>query len=210
MNIKDRTKRIIFQLVDILKPLAAALVLVAFLRVTGLVSSVSCFNQWALLQTGLEGATGEKLLTGEDFNYQFTIKDLEGNKFSFDQYKGKVIFLNIWATWCGPCRAEMPSIQKLYNKMDKEKVTFIMLSIDKDADRAKVVDYVKKKEFTFRTYQPSGYLPELLRVPLIPTTFIISKEGKIVKKAVGTTNFDKPKFQKFLEELSQQHSSKIQ
>lgn len=209
MYIKDRTKTIIFQLAGILKPLAVSLVLVAFLRVTGLMSSVS-ISHWALLQTGLKDATEENPLIGEDFNYQFTIKDLDGNKFSFDQYKGKVIFLNVWAAWCGPCRAEMPGIQKLYNKMDKEKVTFIMLSIDKDADLAKVVDYVKKKEFTFRTYQPSGYLPQQLKVPFIPTTFIISKEGKIVKKEVGTTNFNKPKFQKFLEELSQQQVSKIQ
>src|SRR5690606_12751282 len=73
-------------------------------------------------------------LKGSDFNYAFTIKDLEGNIKSFDDYKNKVIFLNLWATWCGPCRAEMPSIQKLYNKTQSDDVVFIMLSIDREED----------------------------------------------------------------------------
>ncbi len=135
----------------------------------------------------------------QDFNYDFQIKDLDGHKINFSQYKNKVVFLNLWATWCGPCRAEMPTIQKLYTKMANDpNVVFVMLSIDKDKDLPKVVRYLKDKSFTFKGYMPSGYLTEQLNVPNIPTTFIISKEGKIVGKEVGTTNFNSTRFYKFL------------
>lgn len=134
-----------------------------------------------------------------EFNYDFKIKDLEGNKIDFTQFKNKVIFLNLWATWCGPCRAEMPTIQKLHDKMAGDpNVVFVMLSIDKDKDLPKVVRYLKDKRYTFRSYMPSGYLTEQINVPNIPTTFIISKQGKIIGKEVGTTNFNSNKFYKFL------------
>ena len=203
MNYKDHTRKITFQLFTFIKPLASALVLVALLQLTGLMSSVSYIAQWTLLETGLKDAGIDPPAKEEDFDYQFTIKDLSGNKVLFEQFKGKVIFLNLWATWCGPCRAEMAGIQNLYTRIDKEKITFIMLSLDKDSDQEKVVDYLKKKKFTFHAYLPSGYLPQQLRVPEIPTTFVISKEGKIVKKEVGSMRYDTPKFQKFLETLSQ-------
>ena len=109
----------------------------------------------------------------------------------------------MWASWCVPCRAEMPGIQNLYAKMDHEKVAFIMLSIDKDDDKGKIVDYLQKREFTFKAYQPAGYLPGQLRIPSIPTTFIISKEGKIVRKEVGSKSYDTSKYKKFLDGLSQ-------
>ena len=190
-------------LANMLKPIAIALALVLLLQVTGLMSSVSYLSQRALLATGLRDASTDKVTRMEDFDYQFTIKDLEGNRVQLEQFKGKVIFLNLWATWCGPCRAEMPGIQNLYSKVDHEKIIFIMLSIDQDNDKSKIVDFLRKREFTFPSYQPSGYLPEQLQIPSIPTTFIISKEGKIVRKEVGTMRYDTPNFQKFLEELSQ-------
>lgn len=134
-----------------------------------------------------------------NFNYDFNIKDLEGNKIDFGQFKDKVVFLNLWATWCGPCRAEMPTIQKLYDKIaDDPNVVFVMLSIDKDKDLPKVVRYLKDKGYTFNGYMPSGYLTEQINVPNIPTTFIISKKGKIISKEVGTTNFNTNRFYKFL------------
>ncbi len=203
MNYKDHARKMIFHLFTLLKPIASALVLVALLQLTGLMSSVSYVAQWALLETGLKDADNNPSENQEDFDYQFTIKDLAGNKVLFEQFKGKVLFLNLWATWCGPCRAEMDGIQNLYTKIDKEKITFIMLSLDKDGDQGKVVDYLQKKNFTFHAYLPSGYLPQQLRVSQIPTTFVISKDGKIVKKEIGSMQYDTPKFQKFLETLSQ-------
>lgn len=190
---------ILKQAYKFIKPWAGAVLIVVFLHFTGLLSSISFFAQSAILQTGLMDASIKPLEEGTDFNYDFTIKDLNGNKINFDKFKDKVVFLNLWATWCGPCRAEMPTIQKLYDKMaDDPNVVFVMLSIDKDKDLSKVVRYLKDKSYSFNAYMPSGYLTEQINVPNIPTTFIISKNGKIISKEIGTTNFNTNRFYKFL------------
>ncbi len=82
--------------------------------------------------------------------------------------------------------------------MKDDSVTFIMLSLDKDQALPKVESYVQKNEYTFPIFMPSGYLAEQLQVPSIPTTFIISKEGKIVMKEIGTRNYDTKKMLDFL------------
>lgn len=180
--------------------MAGAIVIVAILRVTGLMSYVSFASQWAIMQTGLRDADDSTDEAAVDFNYDFTIKDLQGNKTAFESYRGRVVFLNLWATWCGPCRAEMPGIEKLYQKLDKSKFAFVMLSLDKDEDLQKIKNYVSKNNYSFPVFQPSGFLPDQLQVPSIPTTFIISPNGKILKKHVGTQQYDTEKFRKFLEQ----------
>ena len=172
---------------------------VSILHFTPLLGSISYYSQVAMLKTGLMDATYKPLRETQDFNYDFKIKDLTGNRIEFSQFRNKVIFLNLWATWCGPCRAEMPTIQKLYERIaDDPNVVFVMLSIDRDKDLAKVTKYLNDKKYTFDGYMPSGYLTEQLNVPSIPTTFIISKDGKILTKEVGTTNFNTNRFYKFL------------
>ncbi|MCB0494294.1 MAG: TlpA family protein disulfide reductase [Cyclobacteriaceae bacterium] len=192
------------RIIKFLKPWAGAVLIVAALHFTGLLSSISFLAQSAILKTGLMNASAETVKEDIDFNYDFQIKDLNGNRLDFRQFENKVVFLNLWATWCGPCRAEMPTIQKLYEKMNGDpNVAFVMLSIDKDKDLPKVIRYLKDKEYTFNGYMPSGYLTEQLNVPSIPTTFVISKEGKILTKEVGTTNFNTNRFYKFLKEESE-------
>lgn len=184
---------------NFLKPWLGALLVVLILQFTGLLSGISYLAQSAVLKTGLRNVSIDEPAKDEKFDYNFTIKDLNGNRIDFTEFKGKVIFLNIWATWCGPCRAEMPTIQRLYDKIPTdENIVFIMLSLDKDKDLTKVIKYVKDKNYSFPAYMPSGYLTEQLNVPSIPTTYVISKEGKILVKEVGTTNFDTRKFHHFL------------
>jgi thiol-disulfide isomerase/thioredoxin len=188
-------------ILEIAKTGLGILIIVLVLRYTGLLGSLSYATQSAVLKTGFVDARTEEG-KAESFDYNFSIKDLQGNKHSFSEYKGKVVFLNLWATWCGPCRAEMAGIQKLYASMNSDSVSFVMLSIDRDKDKEKVVKYVRDKEFTFPVFLPSGYLSEQLNVPSIPTTFIIGKDGALVAKEVGTTNFNTPKFKKFLQKLA--------
>ena len=134
------------------------------------------------------------------FNYNFSIRDNAGKQIAFEEFKGKVLFINLWATWCGPCRFEMPTIQQLYSEVDHDQIKFIMLSLDKEKTVGNVPGYLKSNGYTFPVYHPAGFLPEQLQVPYIPTTFIISKEGKIVAKEVGGINFNTPKFKKLLKE----------
>lgn len=149
-------------------------------------------------------ASSKPIRNPEDFDYNFTLRNAAGERITFDQYKGKVVFLNIWATWCGPCRKEMPTIQSLYEKMGPEGVEFVMLSVDRDENEPRIGKYISQYGYTFPVYRPSGTLTSQLDVPGIPTTFIINKEGKIVSKEVGATNFDTAKFRKFLSELVKQ------
>lgn len=202
MDIKSRTKSVTAWLVPRVKPFLMAGFVVVVLQATGLMTAVTHAAQWTLLQTGLADADGNTNEEASSFSYEFTIKDLDGNRIPFEAFRGKVVFLNLWATWCGPCRAEMPGIQRLFEKVDREKVVFVMLSLDKDADQPKINAYLKDKSFTFNAYQPSGYLPEHLQVPSIPTTFIISPEGKVVKKEVGAVQYDTPEFLRLLEKLA--------
>lgn len=188
-----------------LKPWFVTIALVLILRYTGAISGISYVAQSAAMKTGLlDAATEPDNTKPEAFNYSFTIKDLQGNVVNMEQFKGKVVFLNLWATWCGPCRAEMPSIEALYNTVEKDKVAFVMLSLDRPENFNKVVKYVKDREFTFPVYVVDRGLTEQLQVPSIPTTFVIGKDGKIQRKEVGTAKYDTPKFKQFLKALSEE------
>ena len=190
-------------IISLVKTIATAIAIILVLKFTGLLGSVAYYSQSAVMATGILDAddvvTKEKKL----FPYQFSVKNLSGIARPVESFKGKVIFLNLWATWCGPCKAEMPAIEKLYQSIDTTKVAFIMLSIDRERDKQKILNYISEKKFTFPVYQPASELPELLRVPSIPTTFIISKEGQVVSQEVGTTNFNTPRFKKFLSGLAE-------
>jgi len=190
------------KLIPFLKPVIVVVLLVSLLQLTGFKEVTSFYVQSAAIHSGFLDATAEPLKSPARFDYGFKIKDLAGNKVDFETYKGKVVFLNMWATWCGPCRAEMADIQKLYEKIDKQKVVFVMLSIDEDRNISKVVDYVSNKSFSFPVFLPSGSLPEQLQVPSIPTTFVIGKDGTVVTKEVGSKNYNTDKFKQFLEDLS--------
>lgn len=184
-----------------IRPWALIVVLFIVLRYTGILAGISYVTGSLLLKTGAMNATTDEPLVAKTFNYNFKVKDLNGTVIDFKDFKGKTIFLNVWATWCGPCRVEMPSIQQLYNKVDKDKIVFIMLAIDDQQNFEKVVNYVSEKEFTFPVYVPHEFLPDQLMVRSIPTTFVISSDGKIAARETGAANYDTEKFKTFLEGL---------
>jgi peroxiredoxin len=186
---------------SILKTLSLIIVLLV-VCFSGMLNYASSLAQGALIRSGFVDALPETK-GDESFDFDFTIKDTDGNRIDFNRYKGKVIFLNLWATWCAPCRSEMPAIQKLYDELDRDKVSFVMLSLDKDASLERIKTFVKRNSFSFPVFTPSGYLSEQLRVPSIPTTFVIDKSGKIAFKEVGMKNYHTAKFKKYLNELAQ-------
>ena len=184
-----------------IQPWVIMIVILVILRYTGILAGISHVTGSILLKTGAMNASTEEPLIVKNFNYDFKIKTLDGRITDVNEFKGKVIFLNVWATWCGPCRVEMPSIQKLHDKIGKENIVFVMLAVDDRKSFDKVVNFVKDKEYTFPVYVPHESLPEQLMVRTIPTTFVIDPDGKIAARETGAANYDTEKFKSFLEGL---------
>lgn len=201
MDKDTKLKKMILTTWRSIRPWILVISIYLLLRYTGAMGPISSATNQAVLLTGIMDAdpSGHEP-SKELFNYDFTVKNLNGETIDLVQYKGKPIFLNLWATWCGPCRAEMPSIQKLYNSVNKDSIHFIMLSLDEPDQVKKVNKYVESKEFTFPVFIAQE-LPEQLQVKLIPTTFVIDKDGTIAYKKEGMADYDTKQFKKFLDKL---------
>lgn len=132
----------------------------------------------------------------------FKLTDLQGDSVSMAGLHGKVVFLNIWATWCAPCREEMPSMEKLYEGMRGDK-GFVMLAISQDtSSRDEVLAYVKKHGYHFDVLlDPKNAVAEAYNVSGVPETFIIDREGRIVAHHSGAFDWSQPAIRDALEEL---------
>ncbi|MGV3600752.1 MAG: TlpA family protein disulfide reductase [Dyadobacter fermentans] len=122
------------------------------------------------------------------------LTDLTGKEVAMDE--NKIAFVNVWATWCGPCNMEMPSIQTLYNKYkDHSKVAFYIIS---DEDAATVNPFVARKGYDLPFYQYAGPYPSALDGNAIPRTYIIYK-GKILTEEIGASQWDRPEVIELIE-----------
>ena len=160
---------------------------------TGWYKDVAGLLQRGLLETGIMQPSISKIT--KPTNFDFILKDVNGNIHEFSQFKGKTIFVNFWATWCPPCIAEMPDIHNLYKKIG-DKVVFVMISVDDTIETAN--SFVEKKEFDFPIYSLATKLPSEYQTSSIPTTYVISPQGEIVVEEHGLSKYDTEKFRNFL------------
>jgi peroxiredoxin len=132
----------------------------------------------------------------------FKLRDLGGREVSLSSMRGKVVFLNLWATWCEPCRREMPSIEKLYEKFGRDK-SFVILAVSEDSDGSKAVaPYVKQSGYRFEILlDPRNDVGEAYNVSGIPETFVIDRDGRIVAHHLGPYNWANPDIRDALQEL---------
>jgi peroxiredoxin len=114
----------------------------------------------------------------------FTLKDLNGKEVKLEDHRGKIVFLNFWATWCRPCRTEMPSMEKLYTEFrDRD---FIMLAVDLQEGTRKVRAFKEKFKLNFPILLDSdGSVGSEYGVRSIPTTYLIDREGYVIGGALG-------------------------
>jgi thiol-disulfide isomerase/thioredoxin len=131
-------------------------------------------------------------------DYDWTVKSLAGQDFKMADTKGKVVFLNFWATWCPPCVAEMPTIQQLHEKLKDEGVVLVCIS---NEEASKVSRFVNEKGFTFPIYTIRGAPPAVFRTRGIPATFILSPDGKIAFRHIGSAKWDDDKSIDFIKGL---------
>jgi len=183
------------------------IILVAgILYATGLHTEVIGFAQRGLLATGFMNPDVEIFKENDDLNtlkltkadFNLNLVDSDGQISSLQDLKGKVIFLNFWATWCAPCIAEMPSINKLHKEMGDE-IVFVLLSFDDDFEKAKA--FIKRKDYNLPIYTLGSGLPATFNSSALPTTYIIDKKGNIVLTHKTMADYNTKEFKKFLDNL---------
>lgn len=114
----------------------------------------------------------------------FTLEDLDGNTISLNDLKGKNIFLNFWATWCPPCRGEMPDIQSIHEEYSEKGLVILAVNLGEGKDAIK--DFVKKNNYDFKvlldTEQTVG---DMYNISAIPSSYFLDKDGNIIGKKIG-------------------------
>jgi thiol-disulfide isomerase/thioredoxin len=133
----------------------------------------------------------------KDSDYIWDIRTLAGENFNSETLKGEVIFLNFWGTYCPPCIAEMPEIEGIYEDYG-DSVKFILISAE---EPAKVKSFLDSRELKLSSYIGGRNMPEVFQVRSIPTTFIISRDGKIVSRKIGAADWDSRATRKVFDEL---------
>ena len=162
-------------------------------------------KSWLLQQvvsTGLLKAAIKKAGPGKDLleAATFSFTDANGKSATTADLKDKVVFINFWASWCPPCRAEMPDLEKLYQKL-KDDEQFVFLFMNEDEDKNKAIQYLEKNNFTMPLHYASGNVPKEIFSGSLPTTVVLNKEGKIVLKHQGMAGYDSENFISQLKEL---------
>lgn len=130
-------------------------------------------------------------------DYDWKLRGIEGKVTNFDESREEVAIINLWATWCPPCIAEMPSFQKLYDDYG-QKVNFYFISSEEEE---KLQLFVNKKKYDLPIYRPFSTPPENLKSNTLPTTYLISKSGEIVVAKKGAANWNDRSFRQLLDEL---------
>jgi peroxiredoxin len=170
-----------------------------FLTLTGLVVLMAWLNQDQLYSVEVGGPAPE-----------FSAFDLQGTPVSLGDYRGSVLLLNIWATWCTPCKAEMPSIQRLYQDIDDDDFQVLAVSIDRapsDDDRSnplggKLRAFADSLGLTFPIlHDPSGEIATNFRTTGVPESFVLDRHGVILRKITGPTEWDAPQNVEFIQRL---------
>ena len=133
-----------------------------------------------------------KLVALGDAAPDFQLEDTTGKKFSLSDLRGKVVLVNFWATWCPPCRAEMPSMEKLNQAMVGEDFVMLAINVEENA-RAVVPAFLEKSPHTFSVlYDDQAVVQKLYGVYKFPESFVIRKDGIIDDKVIGAIDWAHP------------------
>ncbi|WP_414846619.1 TlpA family protein disulfide reductase [Chryseobacterium sp. IT-36CA2] len=133
----------------------------------------------------------------------FTLKNEDGTSIDSSTLQNKVVFINFWASWCPPCRAEFPSVQKMYDRY-KENPDMVFLTVNLDDNVALGKSYLKEKGFTVPFLVPAGNIPDVLYNGSLPTTVVLDRKGEIRLHHKGLADYSKDSFYKQIDELLKQ------
>lgn len=132
------------------------------------------------------------------------VQNTNGKTINLQQQKGKVVFINFWATWCPPCLAELPSINSLYEKV-KADTNIVFVMVDVDNNLVKSSQFLKDKGYTFPVYGgDESHVPNSLFGEGIPTTLVVNKQGNVVFRHLNRAEYNDEKFVRYITNLAAQ------
>ncbi|NOQ89349.1 MAG: redoxin domain-containing protein [Gammaproteobacteria bacterium] len=133
----------------------------------------------------------------------FTLNDIDGEKFELNKTRGHWVFLHFWATWCGPCRKEMPTVQKLADALQGEKFQIVMVNTAEDEDT--IFEFLSSINVELNSLMDvDGLVTETWKPRGLPTSFLINPEGEVKYQAIGGREWEKPEYINFLKQLLKQ------
>lgn len=152
---------------------------------------------WVLRQmtyTGIFNAKLDKTTPPENsVRYDFDFSEENGPVINTSTLRGQVVFINFWASWCPPCRAEFPSIEKLYQKFsDHPDMFFLMINEDQAIEKGE--SYLEKENFTVPLHRLKSTIPKDIYSGALPTTIVLDKKGNIRMHHTGFSNYNSKKF----------------
>ncbi|HEX6085658.1 MAG TPA: TlpA disulfide reductase family protein [Thermoanaerobaculia bacterium] len=137
---------------------------------------------------GKRGGTPAATATGTEPGAampEYSAMNLDGTKYELASHRGKVVLLNLWATWCGPCRYEIPELQRLHDEHAKKGFAVVGVSVDESGIES-VRQFVTENRMTYPVVlDPQGKLANVMETSVLPTSVLIGRDGKIVWKKVG-------------------------
>lgn len=137
----------------------------------------------------------------------FTLQDIDGEDVSLSNSKGHWVFLHFWASWCGPCREEMPTIQSLASTFKNDQLEIIMINTAEDDDT--IFEFLGSIEVDLTSLMDAdGLVTEVWKPRGLPTSFLINPKGEIKYQAIGGREWDKPLYTDFIKKLISRSNSK--
>lgn len=165
------------------------------------VPSAKAFLLRGLMKTGLFqpeiSSSAGKPIQVKDISF----RDAKGETVTLSALKGKVVFINFWATWCPPCIAELPSINTLYQKLSANK-NIVFLMADADGKPEQALLFLQKKGYDLPVYTATTTVPAAVAAGTIPTTVVLNKKGEMVYHHEGVADYTNDKFTAYLQQLS--------
>ncbi len=169
------------------------------------------FFTLAFLQAGCTENNGTTEVTGPpklgievgDIAPDFSLKKLGGGRSSLSDYRGTVVLVNFWATWCGPCKAEMPSMEALYQQFKREDFEILAISIDINKE-TEVTTFIRDFGFTFPVLLDDQFtVNDHYQVRVVPTTVVVDRNGIITHRLLGAKDWNDRDSKLFIEKLTQ-------
>lgn len=135
---------------------------------------------------------------------EINLKNLNGNQVSISDFRGKIVFLNFWTTWCPTCRIEMPSMEKLHQKLQDKNFAMVAINLQESASQVK--KFFKEYKLTFMALlDETGDVGAGFGIRAIPTTFILDKTGRIIGKVFGPRQWDSQESVALFEHLTDKY-----